>query len=402
MDLKGITMNIDSRRRGGFTLIELLVVIAIIAIIVALLLPAVQQAREAARRTACKNNLKQLGLACHNYHDTYNTLPPGWVTQAVNFEWPEGEYNSSFCGRPVGSTSDPTASWSWAAYILPFLEETQTYETLGPGDVRGSELHAVLGNADYRRIFQTPISTFRCPSDAGPELSEVFQVEGAALDRIREYNATSIGNGTTYAIPVSNYVGNNSSTSIVPRQLNGAANNASCDPRAADGVFSFGTRIRFRDITDGLSNTVLIGERSYSRLIDAANNTVAGGGLIHVTGAASRFNGVSAEASVAVAGINQNMFTTTTENQQQTRAGLHSVHPGGAQAVLCDGSVVFLSENINFEPDTTLDGTAMAYFQGSDGYPRAWNGTNPDSYTSENSVLEYLFSRNDGQVLGEF
>src|SRR4051812_6730319 len=93
--------------KRGFTLIELLVVIAIIAVLIALLLPAVQQAREAARRSQCKNNLKQIGLALHNYHDTANTLPPGWI------------------GDPTGSNAGNR--WGWGTMILPYLDQAPLY-----------------------------------------------------------------------------------------------------------------------------------------------------------------------------------------------------------------------------------------------------------------------------------
>src|SRR3954454_25192238 len=101
--------------RRGFTLIELLVVIAIIAILIALLLPAVQQAREAARRTQCKNNLKQIGLALHNYHDTCNSFPPGWINT-----WASNPPRSNFPGN----------SWGWNAMILPMMDQGNVYNQI--------------------------------------------------------------------------------------------------------------------------------------------------------------------------------------------------------------------------------------------------------------------------------
>ncbi|HTI49623.1 MAG TPA: DUF1559 domain-containing protein, partial [Planctomycetaceae bacterium] len=105
-------MSISKSRFRGFTLIELLVVIAIIGVLVALLLPAVQQAREAARRAQCKNNLKQLGLALHNYHDTANTLPPGWIS------------------GNAGVTATGCSGWGWGTMILPNLDQGPLYQTL--------------------------------------------------------------------------------------------------------------------------------------------------------------------------------------------------------------------------------------------------------------------------------
>ncbi|MEM1063588.1 MAG: DUF1559 domain-containing protein, partial [Planctomycetota bacterium] len=129
-------MTSSKRPRGGFTLIELLVVIAIIAIIVALLLPAVQQAREAARRTSCKNNLKQLALAMHNYHDVYSRLPAGVLPQPVGID---GDPDN-LCTQLSASSGDRfEVGWSWSALLLRFLEQTAAYETLGVGRQRAVE-----------------------------------------------------------------------------------------------------------------------------------------------------------------------------------------------------------------------------------------------------------------------
>src|SRR5262245_17149207 len=111
-------------KRRGFTLIELLVVIAIIAVLIALLLPAVQQAREAARRTQCKNNLKQIGLAMHNYHDVYNTFPPGAVAR-----FPVSNDGGG------SSTSTEPGLWSWGFSILPYIDQSTTYNALGSGNI---------------------------------------------------------------------------------------------------------------------------------------------------------------------------------------------------------------------------------------------------------------------------
>src|SRR5262249_37999311 len=105
------------RRLRGFTLIELLVVIAIIAVLIALLLPAVQQAREAARRTQCRNNLKQFGIALHSYHDTYNHFPPGWV-----------QYTQT------ASAANGTAHWAWGTYLLPFVDQAPLYTLMQVGN----------------------------------------------------------------------------------------------------------------------------------------------------------------------------------------------------------------------------------------------------------------------------
>lgn len=137
--------------RGGFTLVELLVVIAIIGILVALLLPAVQAAREAARRSECTNNLKQIGVAMHNYHDTHKELPPGWIMAWNNDGSPNGD-----------------AQWGWAALILPFMEQGSLHDRIGVTDM---SLRAAANDASILPLLQTSISSYVCPSSVADELS---------------------------------------------------------------------------------------------------------------------------------------------------------------------------------------------------------------------------------------
>jgi len=135
-------------RRQGFTLIELLVVIAIIAILIGLLVPAVQQVRNAAARTTCQNNLKQIGLAMHNYHDTYKKLPAGWVTQR-------------------GGVA-PNPGWSWSLLILPFIDQQPLYNALNPDIVTPGGPPAASG------AVVTSVSTFLCPADSGQTTNSNF------------------------------------------------------------------------------------------------------------------------------------------------------------------------------------------------------------------------------------
>ncbi|WP_339749897.1 DUF1559 domain-containing protein [uncultured Rubinisphaera sp.] len=145
--VKMISVKSSTRKRIGFTLIELLVVIAIIAILVALLLPAVQQAREAARRSSCKNNLKQIGLAMHNYHDTHSCFPPGYVDQ-------------------MGESDEGDAltenQWGWGSQILPFLEQGAVFDVLDVGDNKlsdcatsGSAVNTASGGGNHKSLNNT-------------------------------------------------------------------------------------------------------------------------------------------------------------------------------------------------------------------------------------------------------
>lgn len=152
--------------RGGFTLIELLVVIAIIAILVALLLPAVQQAREAARRSSCKNNLKQLGVALHNYHDTHRVFPPGYVI------------NSAFSTPCSGSNG--RNGYGWGTMILPFVEEAALYDALKAetNDFAANRDWNCTGSQTAKDLVAQVIDTFVCPSDAKGPISNTANASG--------------------------------------------------------------------------------------------------------------------------------------------------------------------------------------------------------------------------------
>ncbi|MBC8291190.1 MAG: DUF1559 domain-containing protein, partial [Planctomycetes bacterium] len=193
--------------KKGFTLIELLVVIAIIAILIALLLPAVQQAREAARRSQCKNNLKQIGLALHNYHETGGTLPPG----VINTTWPSS-------GTPLPAASNQLA---WSTMILPFLDQAPLYKKF-------LTTQPLASTPNNNALAQEILTAYRCPSDTGEEQ--------AAQD------VTNLGVdwGT------SNYPGNFGNGD--PNQAIDPLTNQS---RVCQGIFGQNTKARTRDIKDG-------------------------------------------------------------------------------------------------------------------------------------------------------
>ncbi len=277
-------------RRKGFTLIELLVVIAIIAILIALLLPAVQQAREAARRSQCKNHLKQYGLALHNYHDTVGTFP---------------QLAYSIFDNTGTRTSSP--AWGWGTMILPYLEQAQLYNLLQPGKLT---LTQALGDTVIRSAAQNQISVYRCPSDVGATLSGL-NIAGQKTSR-------------------TNYVGANG-TGLRPYY--------DSMPHTS-GIFGSTNRpVRFRDVSDGLSNTIAVGERS-----SLNSKTVTDSHWIGTSDGLQQGSGyIGATETVASTGYPIN---STDAVGWMYRCGFTSFHTGGSHFTLGDGSVRFISENI--------------------------------------------------------
>ena len=143
------------RRKIGFTLVELLVVIAIIGVLVALLLPAVQTAREAARRMRCGNNLKQICMAMHNYESAHKVLPPGWIS-SPGVMW---------TSATTSTGTDGWGSWGWPALILKYMEQSGVADALRVGDV---DMRTALDDPTMLAIMQTRIQSFRCTSDIAP------------------------------------------------------------------------------------------------------------------------------------------------------------------------------------------------------------------------------------------
>jgi len=283
------------KRKNGFTLVELLVVIAIIGILIALLLPAVQAAREAARRMNCTNNLKQIGLALHMHHDTNNCLPAGWTAYSAM---------GSKTAVPKG-----VPGWSWATMSLPFMEQGVVYdETL--------DINLAINAGDNPAGAKTIINTFRCPSDTGKDTSTVAGVE----------------------VATSNYVGVfgqvlNSDLSTFWSRLSSSTGQAKWN-----GAFYHNSQTRFRDIRDGLSHTLVVGERGtkfdfYSVWIGAyPNDTLSQtspGHAIRLLGAA--FEGKAPNSTVV----------------EDYRVGFGSHHPGTSNFLMGDGSVRSIEDEID-------------------------------------------------------
>ncbi len=216
------------RQRNAFTLIELLVVIAIIAILIGLLLPAVQAVREAAARTQCVNNLKQIGVALHNYHDSQSRFPPGYV---------DGNTSST-------PDNDVGPGWGWAAYLLPYLEQDLVYNRIN--------FSVGVGIGVNQQISQQALKVYQCPSDPNQQPCVLYNWNG----------------GPTITVAHSNYVGCNGweecyyGASGDPEAGAGTDGLGGSFGRSGVGLFYRNSRTRFADVLDGTSNTVFVGERS--------------------------------------------------------------------------------------------------------------------------------------------
>jgi len=322
-------------------LIELLVVIAIIAILVALLLPAVQQAREAARRSQCKSNLKQIGVALHNYHDTSGQLPIGWV-------WQRGAAADQF-------DDDTHASWAWGAYSMPFMDLTTAYEQAGVGS---RHLHEALATPEGKMVMQQRLAAFRCPSDTGKELQTTI-----------DFDEGVYSGGANYSIAMSNYVGSNN------HGRSGVRRGQFTNDDDASGIFTANYGAKFRDITDGTSNTIAVGERAWK----VGGYTLQAAGVWGVKdGDSEGNNGGDVAACLASPERPINDISGTA-----ARAGYSSNHSGGAHFLMADGAVQFISEGIEF----------------------TWQATFPLAGTDSSvvdSVFEKLIAIEDGEEIGEF
>lgn len=260
------------RRARGFTLIELLVVMGMIAVLIGLLLPAVQKVREASSRSQCQNNLHQMGLAMHVYHDTFKVFPP------------------AFSKKPTQHTNN----WGWSVWLLPYLEQGSLYKALNP----------LVNDLTYSDNTALPLSIYLCPSDGSPGISTFFVVASGGY----------------------------------------AKSNYAVSEQVSDG----GSTYRLGQITDGASNTIMIGERDMTFQVGAA---WAGHDITTNTGVTACIGRPNWPINTKYAPWPSLPTPPCCSTDAEcTRYSWTSLHSGGANFVFCDASVHFLGETIDRDP----------------------------------------------------
>lgn len=340
-------MDPQTRHRRGFTLIELLVVIAIIAILVALLLPAVQQAREAARKSQCKSNLKQLGVALHNYHDTHSALPAGYYS-----------FGTTTGAGPGWANIDPTTwdaapGWGWGTMILPFMDQSALYDEL--------TIDQPIWAPQNVPSVATKLPVFLCPTVSGSHDSFVVTDDagspllpgGSLVSLGRSHYVASHGQEECW----SDRSGSALSAVVFTDITTGATTTVSVNgntSKVSDGPFCRNSKVLFRDVTDGLSNTIFIGEHS-SKLSEKTWVGVIPGAASHPK-ISSPDNGPDSAATLTMvhvgpSGGEQDAFGNPIIhpiNFPTFHVGqMFSEHAGGGHVCLGDGSVRFVTENID-------------------------------------------------------
>ncbi len=322
-------MRRNSRARpAAFTLVELLVVIAIIGILIALLLPAVQAAREAARRMQCGNNLKQLGLALHNYHGSFRQFPPGY----------------GYCLDSYGGTGGCNREWPWDMRLLPYLEQVAVYDLIDWNSNSGSAYQSSTPQ-DMRDAIGVQIDTFRCPSDAGAD---------------GRYNEGGVCNALTglsgiVAIPKGRIsyaacLGQGQMESPIRKEI----------PLPSGyrypGVFGHNSDTKIRDITDGTSHTMALSELRIGGPCSIRGTIHYDEGPVFMTDFGPNdltpdlvrwCDPDDGEPGAKAPCLHSGSGCRGTLTQlNMVRHTARSMHPGGVHVGLCDGSVRFVSESI--------------------------------------------------------
>ena len=295
--------------RSAFTLVELLVVIAIIGILVAQLLPAVQFAREAARRAQCQNNLRQIGLALHNHHDSLRVLPPGFVSQ-VTGTWP-------------GGSNDPTPEsgpgWSLFASILPYLEQANVHSQI--------KFNLAITDPANAQARQTGIQVYVCPTDTAPRLIPITDSGNPPNDANTPVLITEAA--------VCSYAG--------------ALGDRAYEELPFTGVFHRNSAVLLAEITDGLSNTIGVGERTSRFSENSWAGVVPGQETVYSRSAKSydpAKPSFRARPAITAALVHVRITSGGPNNPNNSPGSFYSSHTNGAHFLNMDGSCRFLASTV--------------------------------------------------------
>ncbi|MFM7206033.1 MAG: DUF1559 domain-containing protein [Planctomycetaceae bacterium] len=300
------------RLRHGFTLVELLVVIAIIATLIGLLLPAVQSAREAARRSACSNNLKQVGLAVINFESAKRAFPAGYSFFTA-------------AGEP---------SWGWATFILPYMEQGTLYDQMRVDARKLNTLYSAAAVAADKAFLQTSISGYRCPSDDTPALNELCKF-GAGYFPVATSNYVGSAGNLVDVDSSGNYNAPQNDTDtggVFFGVYDASATNLPAGKKAGTGPLG----IKRKQVTDGSAKTIAVGERARFNY----SATWAG------SGNSKSYGNDGAGRTLARPGFMINYDWVQAGKPENQSKGYGSSHAGGAMFAFLDGSVAFVSENL--------------------------------------------------------
>ena len=336
----------NQKRFCGFTLVELLVVIAIIGVLVSLLLPAVQAAREAARRMQCSNNLKQIGLAIHNYESAHRYFPSGYISFATR------NGNAPDWAALDAETWDGAPGWGWLALLLPFVEQNSLANQM--------DMRQPIWSPQNRPLASARIATFLCPSSSGPE--DPFEVQSSSGNTLTRYGAAVVLGRSHY---VANHgqescwgdCGSAATTEVFTNIYTSTTAVVVVEgdvSRVADGPFYRNSRVGFRSITDGTGSTIFVSEHS-SRISDKSWAGVVPGAYTHPRRATPE-NGPEAAATLTLMHVGPS-------GGELDITGFPIIHPmnfptyhvcqmvaehtGGGNVLYGDGSVRFMPDTIN-------------------------------------------------------